>query len=394
MTDLIATDDSKKPTALVVDDDRSMGRRISRVLTGKGDFEVTLVTESSIALVKALNSAFDIIVSDIVMPDMTGLELIKGVRAFDLDIPIILITGTPSIETAQEAIELGAYRYLTKPFEPDELASVAKEATYAHRIALLKRQAYELKGNKDMRPGDMAGLSDALDSAIESLWMAYQPIVKAESGEVFGYEALLRSDEKRLPFPGAIIEAAENLGRIHELGRVIRNAAAEPIADVDDSIRLFINLHPRDLLDERLGAHAAPLTQIADRVILEITERESLDRVTAVSDKLTMLKALGFTIAIDDLGDGYAGLSSFATLRPGVVKLDMSLIFEIDTSEVKRTVVQSMVDACHALDMVVVAEGIETEAEKKTCIEIGCDLLQGYLIAKPGKPFPEVNWTS
>lgn len=70
----------------------------------------------------------------------------------------------------------------------------------------------------------------------------------------------------------------------------------------------------------------------------------------------------------------------------------MSLIREIDTSEVKRTVVQSMVDACHALDILVVAEGIETEAEKKTCIDIGCDLLQGYVIAKPGRPFPEVSW--
>lgn len=394
MTDFIAPDDSKKFTALVVDDDKSMGRRISRILSTKGGFKVTLVTEATIALVKALKNTFDIIVSDIVMPGMTGLDLVKGVRAFNLDIPIILITGSPTVKTAQSAIELGAYRYLIKPFEPDELASVAKEATYAHRIARLKRQAYKLKGHEDMRPGDMAGLSDALDSAIVSLWMAYQPIVKAQSGEIFGYEALLRSDEKRLPFPGAMIEAAENLGRIHELSRAIRNVAPGPMADVDERILLFVNLHPRDLLDERLGAREAPLTQFAHRVILEITERESLDRDIAVIDKLIMLKDLGFRLAIDDLGGGYAGLSSFATLRPAVVKLDISLIFDIDISEVKRKVVQAIVDACHSLDILVVAEGIETEAEKKTCIEIGCDLLQGYLIAKPGKSFPKVNWTS
>lgn len=393
MTDLVAPGDSKRATALVVEDDKSMGRSIARILSAKANFEVTLVHKPAVALVHARQTGFDIIVSDIVMPSMTGLDLIKGVRAFDLDVPIILITGTPSIETAQEAVELGAYRYLTKPFDPDELAGIAREASFAHHIARLKRQVYELKGHEDLRPGDMAGLSDALDSAIESLWMAYQPIVKAESGAVFGYEALLRSDEKRLPYPGAIIEAAETLGRIHELGRVIRNAAAGPMTDVDENIRLFVNLHPRDLLDEKLGAPEAPLTQIAERAVLEITERESLDRVTAVTDKLTMLKALGFTIAIDDLGDGYAGLSSFATLRPGVVKLDMSLIFDIDTSEVKRTVVQSMVVACHALDMLVVAEGVETGGEKSTCIEIGCDLLQGYLIARPGKPFPEVSWS-
>ena len=99
--------------------------------------------------------------------------------------------------------------------------------------------------------------------------------------------------------------------------------------------------------------------------------------------RLDKLRSLGFQIALDDLGAGYAGLNSFATLQPTIVKLDMSLVSGIDLCNVRQRLVRSMVEACHDLSVRVVAEGIESREELDCCVSLGCDLLQGYLIAKP-----------
>lgn len=378
--------------ALVVDDSHVQAKLISQVLSANGEFEVVVVSAPGVALVKARQTPFDVIVSDIVMPGMDGMELMYGIRTFDLDVPIILLTAAPSLETARKAVELGAFRYLTKPFDHKELLNLAKQAAFAHRIANLKRQAYQLSGVEDHRPGDLAGLGEALKSALNSLWIAYQPIVRARDGKLFGYEALLRSNENRLPYPGSILDAAEKLDRVHDLGRRIREKAMEPMGDTPDKTLLFLNLLPLDLLDTELGAPGTPLTQMAGEVVLEITERESLDRIPQVQEKLDKLRELGFCIAVDDLGTGFAGLGSFAALQPSIVKIDMSLIFEIDVTPIKRRVVQSMVETCHDLDILVVAEGVESQAELDVCVQIGCDLLQGYHIAEPGPAFPEINW--
>jgi EAL domain-containing protein (putative c-di-GMP-specific phosphodiesterase class I) len=130
----------------------------------------------------------------------------------------------------------------------------------------------------------------------------------------------------------------------------------------------------------------------ANRVVLEITERASLERVKDVKAKLSELRRIGFRIAIDDLGAGYAGLTSFATLEPEFVKLDMSLVRDIDRNHTKEALVRSMASVCKELGMMVVAEGVETPQECDRLVALGCDFLQGYLLAKPGKPFPSFSW--
>ena len=97
-------------------------------------------------------------------------------------------------------------------------------------------------------------------------------------------------------------------------------------------------------------------------------------------------------IAIDDLGAGYAGLTSYTALEPDIVKLDMSLVRDVDRDRKKEAVVRSMTSLCKDLGMLVVAEGVETVGERDALVEIGCDLLQGYLLAKPGRPFPAFVW--
>jgi len=376
-----------RKSVLLVDDDLEFSRAVSRVLSAAG-FEVTVV-HGGVAAAEAIASRpFDAIVSDIQMPGMSGVQLLERVREHDLDVPVILLTAAPTIETAMEAVSLGALQYFAKPVSNDVLVGALDRACRLHRVARMKREALRLLGRAEGQAGDRAGLQSCLDRAIQSMWLAFQPIVDVERRRVFGYEALLRSEEPSLPHPGAILGAAERLGRVAELGGHIRAIAADTFAGAAPDHLLFVNLHARDLSDPTLYSASAPLSRIADRVVLELTERAAFDDVNEVRDKVASLRSLGFRIAIDDLGAGYAGLSSFAALEPDIVKLDMSLVRNVHQSDIRQRVVSSMTSLCKGMGMSVVAEGIEVTQERDTIVGFGCSLLQGYLFARPGRPFP------
>jgi EAL domain-containing protein (putative c-di-GMP-specific phosphodiesterase class I) len=172
----------------------------------------------------------------------------------------------------------------------------------------------------------------------------------------------------------------------------VRDRAAEGFAGAAEGTVLFVNLHAGDLCDDSLLASSAPLSKIARRVVLEITERAALDEVKDARARVAQLRQMGFRIAIDDLGAGYAGLTSFAQLEPEVVKLDMSLVRDVHKEPTRRRLIHSMTELCREMGMLVVAEGVETESERDALAGLGCQLLQGYLFARPGKGFPPVSW--
>jgi EAL domain-containing protein (putative c-di-GMP-specific phosphodiesterase class I) len=158
-------------------------------------------------------------------------------------------------------------------------------------------------------------------------------------------------------------------------------------------VSFFVNLHSRDLADEQLYSAGAPLSALAQRVVLEITERASLDDIEGLPARIEQLRKLGFRIAIDDLGAGYAGLTSFTQLEPDFAKLDMSLVRDVDKSERKQSVIRAMNTLCKQdLSVQVVTEGVETAAERDALSKLGCELLQGYLFAKPAEGFPNPSW--
>ena len=382
---------AKQGTVLVVDDDPAIGRLLSRVLQGAG-YQVTCVAGGSAAVESIMRTPFDVVLSDIQMPAMSGVELLSVIRAYDLDVPVILMTGEPTIETAMEAVSLGAIQYLRKPTPSDVLLKAVEQASRLHRMARMKRDALKLLGGEeDLQAGDRAGLQTRFDRALESMWMAFQPILDTGRKCIFGYEALMRSREPSLPNPGAVLKAAERLSRLDELGARVRALSAEAFArPPSDECLLFINLHPRDLLDKALYEADAPLTKIASRVVLEITERSAIDDVKDIQARVAVLRYHGFRIAIDDLGAGYAGLSSFVALAPEIVKLDMSLVRDVHRSEIRQRLIGSMATLCKEMGMRVVAEGVEVTEESDSVRGLGCDLVQGYLYAKPGPPFPLV----
>jgi EAL domain-containing protein (putative c-di-GMP-specific phosphodiesterase class I) len=231
-------------------------------------------------------------------------------------------------------------------------------------------------------------MEDKLSRCVQSLAMHYQPIVHAATRARFGYEALLRSTDKALPHPGAILDAAERLERIPTLGRAVRAQVARTIAESPANRGcVFVNLHLLDLFDKQLSSAFAPLTKVASRVVLEITERTSLEGQADVRYRVQELRELGFKIAIDDLGGGHARMGTFSPLDFDYVKLDMSLVREMDKHPMKQRLVKSIIELCREHNTKVIGEGVETEGEAKTLIDLGCDLLQGYLIAKPALPF-------
>jgi EAL domain-containing protein (putative c-di-GMP-specific phosphodiesterase class I) len=376
---------------LVVDDEEAMLRLVSRSLSSAG-YEVTIAADGRKAVELLAAASFDAVVSDIDMPRMSGIQLLQLVRQGDLDIPVILMTGAPSLETAVKAVSLGALLYLTKPVDMAELEKAIARAVRLKQVVRLKQEALTLVNEGGLGLSDRLALQTSFDRALETLWLAYQPIVRVSDQSLFGYEALVRSAEQALPHPGALLDAAQRLGKLDDVGRRVRAIAAGNVADAPPDSLIFVNLHARDLLDETLLHAASPLSAVAQRVVLEITERASLDVVPDARAKIVELRRMGFRIAIDDLGAGYAGLTSFATLEPELVKLDMSLVRDVDKNPMKGKLVRSMTALCKDLGMLVVAEGVETIEERDRLVELGCDLLQGYLLGRPARALPAFVW--
>ncbi|MCX5746353.1 MAG: EAL domain-containing protein [Proteobacteria bacterium] len=369
-----------RPRVLVADDDRTFLKIAAALLTHQG-FDVVAVDDGRGALAALAMSigpqSFDAIVSDVQMPNCDGIELLREVRRVDLDVPVILMSGTLDVASATAAIEYGAFRYVAKPIEPARFAEVVRHATRAHALARLRREAQQVTGSI-RRVSDRAGLEVRFEQAIDGMWMAFQPIVYA-SGAPFGFEALMRSREASMATPGAILDAAEALDRVTTVGRRVRALVA---AHRHDGV-LFVNLHSTDLFDPELLDPTSPLTTIASTVVLEITERAQLTWSPELASRIARLRELGFRLAIDDIGAGYSGLTTFTEVEPELVKLDMALVREVHRSTLKQRTIHALCTLCHEFGSLVVAEGVETVEEQDLLVSLGCDLLQGYLIGRP-----------
>jgi EAL domain-containing protein (putative c-di-GMP-specific phosphodiesterase class I) len=358
-----------------VDDQPEFVRAVRRLLLAKGYLvEVAPSGSEGARFVSDVPEMFDVVVSDIAMPGLDGIELLQQVHARDSSVPVVLITGAPELGTAVKALQYRAFQYLTKP-----VTLSALEATIDEAIAMRR-------GQRPALPAQSLGLR--FDNAMRSLWMAYQPIVHAGSDHLFGFEALLRTDEPSMGDPGSVIDAAERLGKLDDLGRRIRRLAAGALRTAPEPACLFVNVHTADLLDPTLLAHDSPLAKLAHRVVLEITERASIDSVTDLPARIARLREMGYRIALDDMGAGYANLSTFALLEPDVVKLDMSLVRDLHKTKIKQKLVRAIATLCRDMDVLVVGEGVETVEERDALVALGCDLLQGFLFCRPQPSIP------
>jgi EAL domain-containing protein (putative c-di-GMP-specific phosphodiesterase class I) len=371
---------------LVVDDDPDCLNLFAAGLRA-GGMTVETAKNGAEALALVGTGDLDVIVSDLSMPVLSGLAFVRAVRESDLDLPVVLVTGRPDLETAIQAVEYGAFRYLVKPVPAQILRETVQNGALWHQLARVKREALQLDGSAGRQLGDRAALEPRFYSALSSIWMAYQPIVAPSRGGTAAYEALLRTHEPSLLRPADFLDAAERLGQVHALGRAVRATVAASIQEVPPDVDLFVNLHPLDLQDPDLYRTDAPLSVYASRVVLEITERAPLDDQPDLAQRVALLRELGYRIALDDLGAGYAGLSALTRLDPDIVKLDSSLVHDLDKKPLNQKVVVTMIELCNQLGMAVVAEGVESAGEARVLERMGCDLLQGYHFGQPSRHF-------
>jgi len=375
--------DLPRDLVLVVDDEPAILRALERSLGAA--FDVVTCTAGKDAMAHVERGDVSVVLSDLRMPGMSGLELLAATHALDPDLPFVLITGMPSLASATKAIERGVFRYLPKPLDDHELAAVVAQASQFRRLALVKRAALELRGAQSTpRP---PGVARSFLQALEQLWVAFQPIVSLSERRVYGYEALMRTSHPDFRSPSQLLDAAERNEALDVLGRAVRARAVEGSSCTPEGALLFVNLHPRDLTDPMLASPESAFGRAASRVVLEITERASLEGIADLQRRVSDLRRVGFRIAIDDLGAGYAGLTSFALLEPEIIKVDMSLTRNIDRSAVKQKLVGSLASLCREMGTIMVVEGVETPLERDTLIALGCDLLQGHLFGYP-EPVP------
>ncbi|MBW3555238.1 MAG: EAL domain-containing protein, partial [Gemmatimonadetes bacterium] len=204
--------------------------------------------------------------------------------------------------------------------------------------------------------------------------------------EIYGYEALARGRRRGLRSPEVLLEVASEANLLWELSRLLRKRAVQGIAgDLKDGQYLFLNVDPhdfndpefRDLTPEALGA------AVGDKLVLEITERTAISDYPQFKEYLKTFRDRGFRFAVDDAGSGYAGLGSIANLEPDYIKLDISLISNIDTNFLKQNLVETLVKFAETFGAMVVAEGVERREEFEAVKQLGVHLTQGFLFHKP-----------
>lgn len=215
-----------------------------------------------------------------------------------------------------------------------------------------------------------------------------QPIFNLQTMDVIGYQALARGPEaSEYEYPDKLFTVAYDTELVTRLEQLCRNRALESAALVPEGRLLFLKIEPRAIGDPRLREFAsAPGADAIDasRVVLEITERRAIGDFVSFRATLDLLRAFGFSVAVDDAGAGYGSLQCLADVRPDWLKVDMSLVRGCDTDDVRYSLVESLKRFADAAGSKLVAEGIETEAELQALRKMGVVFGQGSLLAQPG----------
>jgi EAL domain-containing protein (putative c-di-GMP-specific phosphodiesterase class I)/GGDEF domain-containing protein len=219
-----------------------------------------------------------------------------------------------------------------------------------------------------------------------AVFIEYHPIIVTATEEVYGFEALARGVRRELRSPEVLFEVAEEANMVWELSRLLRQRAVSGIYnELKDGQFLFLNIDPHDFDDPTFRNLDPEDLGISDpsRVVLEITERTAIKDYPRFKEYLDVFRERGFRFAVDDAGSGYAGLGSIANLEPDYIKLDISLIANIDTNFLKQNLVETMVTFANSQGTQVIAEGVERREEFETVKQLGVHFTQGFLFHRP-----------
>lgn len=318
------------------------------------------------------------------------------------------------MEGLDEGVDLGGQvvhpGFLTgvalAPDDADEAEALVERAETAMTEAAKQEDATGLAFFSPDLPARVAArmalardLREALGSG--DLALHYQPVVGPE-GEVFGAEALVRwhHPQRGWVSPGEFVPVAESQGLVTDLSNFVLEAGTRQLGRWGDANRrpagLSVNLSARDLHDpdlpERvasaLGRHGIQPQSLQ----LEVTETAALIQPERSVETLGRLSAMGISLAIDDFGTGYSSLAYLRQLPWDKLKIDRTFVQGVDADPDNHTLCQSMVSLATAFGREVIAEGVETEAERQTLTELGCRRFQGFLFAPALPPEEFGRW--
>jgi len=278
---------------------------------------------------------------------------------------------------------------------PDDVLHDADVAMYQ-----AKRKGadhYEVFDSNAMsvRSAEWVDLEVELRHGLENheLVIHYQPLFASGTLEIVGAEALVRWNhpERGLLDPEQFISLAEETGLIHPLGRYVLHEACDQAMiwteQLGEPFNISVNLSARQFqsqgIVEETGSFLRDCGIVPSQLCLEITESVALQDIEHSIAILSELSALGVHLAIDDFGTGYSSLSYLKRIPVDVVKLDRSFVQGLDVSPVDAAIVAAVVDLTRTIGMTTVAEGVETEDQLARLVEMGCPVLQGYLLARP-----------
>jgi EAL domain-containing protein (putative c-di-GMP-specific phosphodiesterase class I)/ActR/RegA family two-component response regulator len=434
-------------TVLLIEDDAPLARSLIRVMNAEG-YEVVHVGSGGAAVDKVMHRSFDAVISDLNLPGASGVDVLNVVRAYDPDVPLVLMTGCPTVDTAIEAVSLGVLEYLVKPTPREQLVRVLGRATKARRAAIQRREAKDsaelsnasattvrppppstvsgvqtipapamrvvesAQDTMEMVEASTMGIAQAalaatvpampasrpegsgrgassrtcpsmratFERAMETLSVSLEPIADAKSKKLLGFAARMSSSEEALTSESALVVAAEHLGKLEDLRRRVRDLAVKAFVSAPSDALLFVDVHPTDLLDGDLYSPEPPLARIADRVVLQVRARGLA--IEDLAARASVLRFVGFRLAIADLDAGQACLSQIAELSPEFVKIDGRLVRGLDQSLGRRRLVSALVSMCRSLDAISIAEGVSTAEEREALLASGCSIVQGPIAVR------------
>lgn len=234
----------------------------------------------------------------------------------------------------------------------------------------------------------------------KNISIVYQPIVGIKTGEILGYEALSRGPKNtKFSSPDILFPLAEKNGVLYSLEKLCREQAIKKAQDFGNKSKLFLNINPQVINDPKFtGGMTKELLKetgfTPQNLVFEITERTSIKDFVSFKNVLNHYRRQGYSVAIDDAGAGYSSLQAVAELKPDYIKIDTSLIRNIDQDPVKEALLETFVLFSKKINAKLIAEGIERAEELEKLKELGVDFGQGFFLAKPEYPAPSLSHES
>jgi PAS domain S-box-containing protein len=381
---------------LVIDDDAVARRQIGMLLTALGVAEVLTVDggDAALAELRRADLPFEILVCDLNMPGMDGIEFLRRLAEIDYRGCLILCSGVEDrlLQTAADltrAKGLSLRGAVKKPMTHDALARLLATPPQRPRTSGPARTAIAVSPY-DLQEG----------IRLDEFSVHFQPKVDAGTLRVVGVEALARWTHAGKPVsPDAFITAAERHGLIIPLSEMLVSKAligGARLSAAGFPLMVAVNLSANWLADIRLPEfimatiHATEFR--AENLILEITETGVMTDMATSLDVMTRLRLKGFKLSIDDFGTGYSSMEQLQRIPFGELKLDRAFVQGAAEKPAARAILASTLEMARKLNLSTVAEGVETQADLDLVRGLGCDLVQGWLIAKAMPVEQLIEW--